>query len=186
MIQSLIHVLYCCCTPDMLGCSVAGRWWGEVPQWPPSLHVRAGWLSRPGRDGPSYHQADWSVRGTGLLVYSTIQGFNMHIQSKLLQQTFVVALVLIWVSPFVQNKSWVGRRVGYLATTFVLKEHTTQYNCDSENTKLGYWICNASLRRINSKIEICALWIFLKVIVVLILNGCFRNIKGNRLRNFRE
>ena len=36
------------------------------------------------------------------------------------------ALVLTWVSPFAQDKKtwiWVGGRVGYLITTFALKEH---------------------------------------------------------------
>ena len=32
----------------------------------------------------------------------------------------------------------------------------------------------------------CALNFFMKVIVALILNGCFRNIKGNGLFNFRN
>ena len=38
----------------------------------------------------------------------------------------------------------------------VLKE----YNCDSESKNLSYWICNVSLRRINSKVVTCALTIF--------------------------
>ena len=41
----------------------------------------------------------------------------MHIQSKLLYRTFVVALFLTWASPFVQDKKswfWVGERIGYL------------------------------------------------------------------------
>ena len=75
------------------------------------------------------------------------------------------ALVLTWVNPFIQDKTvevWDGR------------SRLSRYDIRAEGAlppsitviarvkKLGYWICNVSLRRINFKIEMCALWICFK------------------------
>ena len=43
---------------------------------------------------------------------------------------------------------------------------------------LGYWICNISLRRINFKIEICALRMFYEGDCCTNFDGCFRKLKG--------
>ena len=46
--------------------------------------------------------------------------FNVHLQSKLLYHTFVVDASSNLGQPFCprqKNGGWVGRRVGYLATT---------------------------------------------------------------------
>ena len=81
------------------------------------------------------------------------------------------ALVLTWVSPFVQDKNvgfWVGggggggRERGNRLSRYDIRAEGALPPSITMITRvkhLGYWICNMFLR-INSKIEICALRTF--------------------------
>ena len=54
------------------------------------------------------------------------KGFNIHILNNLLWHTVVMGTSSELSQPFRQNKKggvWVGRRAGYIATTFALKEY---------------------------------------------------------------
>ena len=77
---------------------------------------------------------------------------------------------------------WVRRKVGYLTMTCMLS-----ITVIASVKNVGYWICNVSLRTIHSKLEMCAFeFIYFTLIVALILNGCFQNIKGNGLLNIGQ
>ena len=72
------------------------------------------------------------------------------------------AIVLTWISLFVRSRQK-GWGLGWEENRF------SRYDIRAEGALppsitviargkiLGYWICNVSLRRINSKIEMCAL-----------------------------
>ena len=47
---------------------------------------------------------------------------------------------------------------------------TAQYNCDSDSKKIGYFICNVSLKRINSKQKYVRLTFFVCLFVVIVFN----------------
>ena len=86
--------------------------------------------------------------------------FNAHIHSKLLQRTFVVGASSDLGQPFrPRQKRWVwiweeNRLSGYDIRADGALPPSITVIAGVEN--LGYWICNVSLKRVNSKIDLCA------------------------------
>ena len=59
------------------------------------------------------------------LQYNIIKDFMCTFRENCYCASLSWALGLTWVSPIIQDKTvgvWVGRRIGYLATTFALKD----------------------------------------------------------------
>ena len=77
-----------------------------------------------------------------LIEYNTTKGLTCTLIASCYSARLSWALVLTWVGPFVHDQNvgvWVGMRVGFLATTFALKEN---YRPEDKGQTLYYHVCD--------------------------------------------